>query len=154
MLRSTSGYDLAPPERRDAPVGKEGKVPAPMSDNEVKPDWAGKTKDELLALPDLLPDYVRRLPRAHLFGGIVDTPGFRLQPAVSQDPGRQPQPPSSISPMEIDDPDIGESFMDFNDSDSEKENTRRRRRSSTHSTSSDSESDDKNSDGEEDLGID
>lgn len=34
--------------------------------DEIKPNWAGACKDELLATPDVLPPQVRRHPRAYL----------------------------------------------------------------------------------------
>ncbi|KAF2864694.1 hypothetical protein BDV95DRAFT_673218 [Massariosphaeria phaeospora] len=75
LLRGNSGYDLAPP--KDRIVGKQklnqdtgqtisSKLPSPMADLEIKADWAGETKAQLLGAPDFLPDFVRTLPRAHI----------------------------------------------------------------------------------------
>jgi hypothetical protein len=75
MHRSATGFDLAQPKARDALIGKKtdkktgkvtGKQPMPMPEHEVKPDWHGKTKEQLLGSPDFLPAFVRRLPRAYL----------------------------------------------------------------------------------------
>jgi len=37
-----------------------------MPDDRIKHNWTGKTKHQLLAKPDILPLYVRALPRAYL----------------------------------------------------------------------------------------
>lgn len=48
-------------------VGKSGKSPpVPIPDAKIKAGWQGETKDQLLAKGDMLPSYVRELPRAYL----------------------------------------------------------------------------------------
>ncbi|KAK0955186.1 hypothetical protein LTS01_023514 [Friedmanniomyces endolithicus] len=65
--RERSGYDLPAVKGREAPYGKLGaKIPMPISQARLRPDWKGESREELLGKPDMLPDYVRTLPRAYL----------------------------------------------------------------------------------------
>ena len=78
MARSKQGYTLAPAKARDevpeqrAPVEgqkkiKPKKAPAPIPAEKLMNNWVGLTRDEVLAKPlSILPDYVRKLPRAYL----------------------------------------------------------------------------------------
>lgn len=65
LLRPQFNFDLPKDKNRAAPIGKN-KIPSPMPDDKVKRGWKGETKEKLLAKPDMLPDYVRTLPRAYL----------------------------------------------------------------------------------------
>ncbi|KAG9763192.1 hypothetical protein KCU73_g1549, partial [Aureobasidium melanogenum] len=58
-------YSLPKFKGRDEPK-KGGRIPSPMLANEVKPNWTGASRDELLVTPDMLPPQVRRHPRAYL----------------------------------------------------------------------------------------
>lgn len=65
MTRGNADYTLPPNRSRE--VGRIGKAPpAPMPDAKVKVGWEGATKDQLLAKADMLPRFVRDLPRAYL----------------------------------------------------------------------------------------
>ncbi|KAK4540227.1 hypothetical protein LTR36_009632 [Oleoguttula mirabilis] len=60
-------YALAPePKDRSAPRGKLLKSPEPMPANEIRPDWKGQSKEELLKKGDFLPDFVRARPMAYV----------------------------------------------------------------------------------------
>lgn len=58
-------YSLPKFKGREEPKS-ENKIPGPMPANEIKSDWTGASKDELLTKPDILPPQVRRRPRAYL----------------------------------------------------------------------------------------
>ncbi|KAH0403879.1 hypothetical protein KCU89_g1688, partial [Aureobasidium melanogenum] len=47
-------YSLPKFKGRDEPK-KGGRIPSPMLANEVKPNWTGASRDELLVTPDMLP---------------------------------------------------------------------------------------------------
>lgn len=67
MLASRkNGYSLSESRGRDA-ANRVGVVAKPMPDSRIMRGWIGETKEQLLAKPDsMLPDYVRKLPRAYL----------------------------------------------------------------------------------------
>lgn len=73
MLQSRKNdYSLSESRARDA-ANRMGVVPKAMPDSRLIRGWTGETKEQLLAKPDsMLPDYVRRLPRAYLHppGGL------------------------------------------------------------------------------------
>lgn len=58
-------YSLSRFRGREEPK-KDGTIPSPMLAGEIKSDWTGASKDELLATPEMLPPQVRRRPRAYL----------------------------------------------------------------------------------------
>ncbi|KAG9693002.1 hypothetical protein KCU95_g6770, partial [Aureobasidium melanogenum] len=58
-------YSLPKLKGREEPK-KDGTVPGPMLADEIKSDWTGISKVDLLATPDMLPPQVRRRPRAYL----------------------------------------------------------------------------------------
>ncbi|KAK1070894.1 hypothetical protein LTR74_003806 [Friedmanniomyces endolithicus] len=65
--RERCGYDLPAVKGREAPYGKLGaKIPTPIAQARLRPDWKGESREELLGKPDMLPDYVRSTPRAYL----------------------------------------------------------------------------------------
>ncbi|KAK0917356.1 hypothetical protein LTR02_000221 [Friedmanniomyces endolithicus] len=65
--RERSGYDLPAVKGREAPYGKLGaKIPTPIAQSRLRPDWKGESREELLGKPDMLPDYVHSFPRAYL----------------------------------------------------------------------------------------
>lgn len=66
MLESSiRDYGLPEFKAREEPR-KDGRVPSPMPDHEIKPNWTGAFRDQLLTIPDVLPPQVRRCPRAYL----------------------------------------------------------------------------------------
>lgn len=62
------------PRRRDVDANPDGSAPSAMPATRVKPDWRGESRDELLAKDEMLPYFVRELPRAYL-----DPPRASLQ---------------------------------------------------------------------------
>jgi len=47
--------------------GDDGNIPtSPMPSARVRPDWTGKTKDQVAAKPDWIPEEVRSIPRPYL----------------------------------------------------------------------------------------
>lgn len=58
-------YSLPPFKHREE-LKADGKIPSSMPADEIKSDWTGASKEELLAMPDMLPPQVRRRPRAYL----------------------------------------------------------------------------------------
>lgn len=66
LVRGRYDYTLADNKSRDAPRGHKKVTPAPMPNHRIKPDWTGETRERLLAKPDMLPAFVRALPRAYL----------------------------------------------------------------------------------------
>ncbi|KAG9967287.1 hypothetical protein KCU61_g531, partial [Aureobasidium melanogenum] len=45
---------------------RDDSISSPMLADEIKPNWTGASKNELLATPDMLPPQVRHRPRAYL----------------------------------------------------------------------------------------
>lgn len=66
LVRGRFDYTLPAEKSREAPRGKNMVTPAPMPNDKIKHGWTGETKEQLLAKPDMLPPYVRALPRAYL----------------------------------------------------------------------------------------
>lgn len=66
LAREPFDYALPSATSREAPLGEERVAPSPMPDNKVKHGWEGESREELLRKPDMLPSYVRGLPRAYL----------------------------------------------------------------------------------------
>lgn len=122
MARHKFEYKLAPRKSREDPTGPRNYKPGetrpqvPMLDQKVKPNWQGKTKEQLLAEPDFLPACVRELPRAYLvppatgedrkrkFGQSKSTESSRsnlAQASTSTMAGLPPLPPSlpSLPPL-------------------------------------------------------
>lgn len=113
LNRDKAGYSLTGPKSREDLVKKRfdkstgkvtGKLPMPMPDNKVKPNWEGKTKGQLPEEPDFLPAFVRQLPRAY----VVPPPAHddrkrKKETAVAEvaGPALRPQlpPPSSLSEL-------------------------------------------------------
>ncbi|KAH0388528.1 hypothetical protein KCU92_g895, partial [Aureobasidium melanogenum] len=65
IMLNSSAPNFGLPEFRGR-AKRDGSIPSPMLADEIKPNWTGASKDELLATPDMLPSQVRRLPRAYL----------------------------------------------------------------------------------------
>lgn len=62
-------HRLAPPETvdwEDYPPGYVKPPPTPMAEENVKADWQGKSKEELLNTPSWIPSDMREHPRAYL----------------------------------------------------------------------------------------
>lgn len=67
MMNRGPRHHYTLPAPKDRTVSRKKKPdPSLMPSDRLKADWAGKTRDQLLALPDMLPEGVRDLPRAYV----------------------------------------------------------------------------------------
>ena len=70
-----------------------GPGPQPMPDDKVKSGWEGRSKDELLATPDMLPAGVRACPRAYVVvpGAEAFNKDKRTAEWMAENEGRVPK---------------------------------------------------------------